>query len=497
MQLLALLLITSFSFLNVTGQNIALGKTASASSIENFDTNFNPYQAIDGLGTSNVNLTDGSCTGSCTRWSSLPLNNQDMRIDLAADYNLSEVRLYWATSGSKTFNIDVSFDGAAWTTVSTVTSSTAFFNSIMLPPGTIGRHVRMTGVSSAAGGFSLYEFEIYGTIVTPLGGNFALNAPAVASSTTGGFIAANATDGQGGTGQVDYDGGCTGSCTYWSSVSGASQNIYVDLGSVKSLAQAIFYWQGGNSPNSFTVDVSNDAAMWVPTAVVVSGNFGHVNTVNIAGSSGRYVRLNLSTNNASVYALYEFEVYGQASTLPVHFTSFTGKALNGSIGLEWKASIDNPTVFDIERSLDGINYAVIGSVQASTPLQLATLFNFTDNTPARGNNFYRLHYTEQGSAPAYFSKVVAVGLKNAKEMDVFPNPVKGNHFTLNLGEPFTGKVDIAIYNSTGMLVHRESRSGTRLQLIGVDMPRKLNAGAYSVQLSAGSNMQKGRLVITD
>jgi hypothetical protein len=48
-----------------------------------------------------------------------------------------------------------------------------------------------------------------------------------------------------------------------------------------------------------------------------------------------------------------------------------------------------------------------------------------------------------------------------------------------------------------MLVHRESRLGSRLQLIGVDMPRKLNAGVYSVQLSAGSNMQKGRLVITD
>jgi len=479
----------------VHSQNIALAKNAYCSGQE--AASFSAYHAIDGHGSANVNTSDGSCTGSCTRWSSGFTDNQWMYIDLAGMYDLTEVRLYWEASNGKNFTIDVSNDALSWTTIHTVTNNTAFFHSFNMT-GQTARYVRMMGTArNTIYGYSIYEFEVYGTPVLSMGTNIALNKPAVASTINSpGQAAANATDGNGNASQVDYRGGCIGSCTYWTSLPGAGEWIYVDLGATFSLGLVRFFWENGNSPRSFEVQVSNDALSWT-TAATVTEVYDNANTVNIQGFSGRYVRMLGLTGNTSFYSLFEFEVYQLLLlTVPVHFSAFTGNMINNQVDLVWKASIDHPTVFEVERSIDGVHYSNIGVVEGSAPPGHTTEYRYRDDRPATGMNYYRLRYTERGSAPIY-SKVVMVTGRQGAAVSILPNPVRGNQFQVNLGSVFTGNVEIMVLNTAGKVMHQTRMTSAGEQLIPVSLPMKLATGVYTIRVGLGDTIKVTRLVITE
>jgi hypothetical protein len=131
-----------------TGTNIALNKTVTVSSTEEaqYAGNF---------------AVDGSTT---TRWSStLKVDPQSITVDLGKQYNISEIRLLWEAAYASNFVLEVSADNATWTNVKTVTGNTAVINDYTGLTKT-GRYVRMTGTARGTEwGYSLYEFEVYGT----------------------------------------------------------------------------------------------------------------------------------------------------------------------------------------------------------------------------------------------------------------------------------------------------------------------------------------------
>jgi len=131
--------------------NLARSGTATASREEG--TNFAANLAIDGVST--------------TRWSSYQSgaenNNQWIAVDLGNTYKVNKVVLNWEAAFGKSYRIEVSTNGTNWTKISDYTNTssgvkTHSFNS------TEARYVRMYGVErgSEYGGFSLWEFEIYG-----------------------------------------------------------------------------------------------------------------------------------------------------------------------------------------------------------------------------------------------------------------------------------------------------------------------------------------------
>jgi len=130
--------------------NLARSGTATASRSE---TNYSPSLAIDG--------------SSTTRWSSYQSgaenNNQWIAVDLGGTYKVNKVVLNWETSYGKSYRIEVSTDGDNWTQVSSTTSGAVGIQTHTFTP-TNARHVRMYGVERGYeyGGFSLWEFEIYG-----------------------------------------------------------------------------------------------------------------------------------------------------------------------------------------------------------------------------------------------------------------------------------------------------------------------------------------------
>ncbi|MET4921324.1 discoidin domain-containing protein [Streptomyces sp. PSRA5] len=88
-------------------------------------------------------------------------------VDLGATAQIDKVVLQWDPAYAKSFQIQVSSNGADWTPIYSTTSGTGFKQTLTVS-GT-GRHVRMYGTERATPyGYSLWEFQVYGTGGDPI-----------------------------------------------------------------------------------------------------------------------------------------------------------------------------------------------------------------------------------------------------------------------------------------------------------------------------------------
>jgi len=141
--------------LTVTGSGgggavlLSQGRPATASSLES--SSFPAGNAFDG------NLTG-------TRWASKEgVDPQWLQVDLGAPASISHVKLTWEAAYAKSYTIQVSADGQAWTTIYTTTTGNGATDDLTGLSGT-GRYVRMNGTArGTAYGYSLFEMQVYGT----------------------------------------------------------------------------------------------------------------------------------------------------------------------------------------------------------------------------------------------------------------------------------------------------------------------------------------------
>ncbi len=136
-----------------SGNNLALNKPAAASSVQEPNT---VDQAFDGV-------------GSNTRWSSgEPFNvtpyHEWLYVDLEKNYDIEKVVLRWEAAYGTEYKVQLSIDASSWKDVFHETSGDGSFDEITISPVQQARYVRMYGLQKTLewGGYSLYEFEVYG-----------------------------------------------------------------------------------------------------------------------------------------------------------------------------------------------------------------------------------------------------------------------------------------------------------------------------------------------
>lgn len=98
-----------------------------------------------------------------SEWTSKTAGKQWIYVDLGANSTVNEVKLHWNKAYAKAYTIDVSIDKTNWQTV--YSTSTGDGGTDVIPLTAIStRYVRLNTLSSAdTSGYSLIEFEIYGT----------------------------------------------------------------------------------------------------------------------------------------------------------------------------------------------------------------------------------------------------------------------------------------------------------------------------------------------
>ncbi|GHH42707.1 discoidin domain-containing protein [Streptomyces candidus] len=153
---------------------LSQGKPVTASSQEHY-------------GTPAASAVDGD---PGTRWSSLAADPQWIQVDLGTPAAVSQVVLRWEAAYAKAYRVEFSTDGTNWSTAHSTTTGQGGTETLNVS-GT-ARHVRVTGTVRATGyGYSLWEFQVYGTAggtgpgpVTP-GGDLGPNVHVFDPSTPG------------------------------------------------------------------------------------------------------------------------------------------------------------------------------------------------------------------------------------------------------------------------------------------------------------------------
>ena len=154
----------------ITGDNVALNKPATASSVE-ANTQFTADKAVD-----------GDATGT-SRWASIVgEENPWIYVDLEGTYDLDAVRVIWQNRKATDYVIQVAADGAnldsedVWKTVATADQPETTTEEFFLAEGTQGRYVRVYVNEFVAlnpdnnvewNNVSIFELEVYGTEIEP------------------------------------------------------------------------------------------------------------------------------------------------------------------------------------------------------------------------------------------------------------------------------------------------------------------------------------------
>jgi hypothetical protein len=266
---------------------LSQGRTATASSSENAGT---PASAA----------VDGN-TG--TRWSSAFSDPQWLQVDLGATATISSVTLNWEAAYAKAFQIQTSPNGSTWTTVYSTTTGTGGVQTLAVSGS--GRYVRINATARAtAYGYSLWEFQVYGSLAAGCNAaDAAQGRAATASSTENATTPASAA--------VDGNAG-----TRWASAFSDPQWLQVDLGASTTVCGVQLSWEAAYA-KAFQIQTSANGSTWTTVYSTTTGTGGNQSlTVN---GTGRYVRM-YGTVRATTYgySLWSFVVHttGTVTTPP-------------------------------------------------------------------------------------------------------------------------------------------------------------------------------------
>jgi hypothetical protein len=171
---------------------------------------------------------------------------------------------------------------------------------------------------------------------------------------------------------------------------------------------------------------------------------------------------------------------GNGSPLPVELSSFSASCDEDVVTLSWStASEQNSSHFDVEKSTDGENWRVIGTISAAGNSTQDIHYSFVDSEKSNDQNYYRLNQVDIDGKNEYFGPITVACEENAK-INTYPNPSKGE-FNLVMHAQTNEKVTLKISDGNSRVISTkvlDLQNGINL----FPIRENLSSGVYHIQL---------------
>jgi hypothetical protein len=173
--------------------------------------------------------------------------------------------------------------------------------------------------------------------------------------------------------------------------------------------------------------------------------------------------------------------------LPISLESFD-VAVNRSaafVHLTWATSSErNNQYFEVTRSNDGRNFAVIGKVNGALNSQTIQRYSFEDQKPVSGTNYYRLRQVDTDGQSSY-SPIRSVVLGSTNELLVYPAPVR-DQLNIRLEEAFVTDAQWQIVDMAGRIISEGQLAAEQTeQSISTE---SMSEGLYVLRVVAGQQV---------
>lgn len=182
-------------------------------------------------------------------------------------------------------------------------------------------------------------------------------------------------------------------------------------------------------------------------------------------------------------------------TLPVKLISFTGKAENSGVKLNWSvASEINVERFDIVASVDGRIFAAVGKVQAKGMTSTTNDYTFSDlKVNTENAKFYKLVIVDKDGKKSY-SEVIKVSLAGiTNTISLYPVPAN-SYITISSKTIINKSCTVDVYNSLGLKVMQVNKTapGNSFQINTSTLP---NGRYRTIIFSNNDKIGDGNFVI--
>lgn len=144
-----------------------------------------------------------------------------------------------------------------------------------------------------------------------------------------------------------------------------------------------------------------------------------------------------------------------ATILPVKLIYFNGSCQHKKVILNWVTGFTaNNTYYNVERSIDGVNWILIGKEMSVTGGTHSNSYTFIDNSVVGSDYYYRLRQVD-ADGKSIFSNVINISncAKSNSGISVFPNPAN-EYLTFTLLNNSGNIGEISIINPMGILIKK-------------------------------------------
>jgi autotransporter-associated beta strand protein len=423
---------------------------------------------VNALGGGSLVIHGGILAGSGSR----DFSGKQTAITFGGDFTLGATTGLASSTADLTFDAPVSLEGSNRIITLNGTGTNTFSGIISSTGGGLTIGTGGTGILVLSGA------NTYSGGTTIAGGTLVLSGVNTYSGSTtlsGGTLTLGAAGVIPDASNITFNGG-----TLKSGVTTGFSEAFSTLALTNNTTLAL-----GTGAHSLNFAASNAIAWTTGKTLTITGWAGPNNGAGTAGKIffGNSVSGLTSTQlsqikffngivNSDATILSTGEVV-PTGTLPIQLTTFTGKAINQSILLNWNtASETNNDFYDVLRSADGKSFASIGTIRGAGTTTSSKDYTFSDENPYAGTNYYQLAQHDFDGKTAG-SAIIPVDSKiDATKLRVYANVS-------------SVKISISSPNKTKGLLHVFDITGRKLSESSIDVNKGFNNFDLPLTLISG------------
>jgi hypothetical protein len=232
--------------------------------------------------------------------------------------------------------------------------------------------------------------------------------------------------------------------------------------------------------------IDDDPGFGLASPITVPGNTGNINlmmqsiSIPTTLTTGNHILHIRSKQNP--WSIDNAVTFSVAAILPVSWQYVKAQLINKNAVISWATSQEvNASHYEVEHSLDGINFFRLGNVNAVGNSSTTNQYSFTHPNIPVGLNYYRLKQVDINGASKYSSIVKLIQNDGIKNTIIAPNPVSN---TLNIIQPSNNTIrSVSIIDMQGKIVlSRQINQTTQIYSLAVN---ELLKGTYILQIDDG------------
>lgn len=251
--------------------------------------------------------------------------------------------------------------------------------------------------------------------------------------------------------------------------------------------------------NNYAGDVINTDQNWIAGATLTSEfNYTVPTNIDVTHSYLKIIVFKQGTtlNTSEIQQAEKWNVEG--NIVPVELSSFTANVSANKVVVNWETASElNNHGFEVQRSIDGENFATIGFVKGAGTSTLKNSYSFSDEALPDGIYFYRLKQIDL-DGKFDFSNSIQVLFEIPKEFALeqnYPNPFNPStkiSWQLPSESFVTLKIFDVLGNEVANLVNEVQTAGTHSIDFNAD---QLSGSIYFYTLKAGEFSETKKLVL--